>query len=528
MMLLTLIFAFAGAQTAWAWSGSGTSADPYLITSTSDLDQLATNVNSGTAYKNMYFKQTADIAYSTEGVGDTESNFTAIGNQSHYFRGHYDGQGHTISGIRIYKGGKNDADDYQGLFGKINQYADVRGITLADTRITGFYNIGGIVGYNSWGTVTDCHVKADVFIHAVKSTAYYHGGIVGVNDRGTVTDCTSAATLTKSDDNEGMYYGGIAGMNYTGTLRNNVAIGVVVPAAQDNTYGAICGQNNSGTLQNNCYYACTVAGVENATGVGCYNADVDGANTASPNHFEQTGTNEYTIKTAGGWNLFCALLATEAKGYFTGKTVKLNGDITVSHMAGASYHDFIGTFDGNNKTLTFNYTTSAENAAPFQYVENATIQNLRVAGTIQTSNKFAAGFIAHQYGTVTIQNCRSSVVINSSINGDGTHGGFVAENQKNASLTIDGCVFDGKLLTTGTTATTATTNCGGFVGYSNSNKGATATVTNSLYTPAALESGETECTSGSYTFVRNGEAGTNCHFTRTLGTAQGGGMPTSM
>ena len=516
MLLLVMLLTTA---TAWAWDGSGTSADPYLITSTDDLNQLATNVNNGTDYKNVYFKQAADIAYSTEGVGDTESNFTAIGNQSHYFRGHYDGQGHTISGIRIYKGGKNDADDYQGLFGKISQYADVRGITLADTRITGFYNIGGIVGYNSWGTVTDCHVKADVFIHAVKSTAYYHGGIVGVNDRGTVTDCTSAATLTKSDDNEGMYYGGIAGMNYTGTLRNNVAIGVVVPAAQDNTYGAICGQNNSGTLQNNCYYACTVAGVENATGVGCYNADVDGANTASPNHFEQTGTNEYTIKTAGGWNLFCALLATEAKGYFTGKTVKLAYDISVTRMAGASYHDFTGTFDGNQKTLTFNYTTSAENAAPFQYVENATIKNLHVAGTIQTSNKFAAGFIAHQYGTVTIQNCRSSVVINSSINGDGTHGGFVAENQKNASLTIDGCVFDGKLLTTN-----GTTKCGGFVGWKNNN--GTVDVTNSLYTPAALESGETECTSGSYTFVRNGEAGTNCHFTRTLGTAQGGGMPT--
>ena len=499
--------------TAWAWSGSGTSADPYLITSTDDLNQLATNVNNGTDYKNVYFKQTKDIAYSTEGVGNTQSNYTAIGVQSHYFRGHYDGQGHTISGIRIYKGGKDNLNSFQGIFGMADG-ADIRGITLADTRITGFYNIGGIVGQN-YGTVSDCHVAADVLISAVKSNANYHGGIVGRNYEGTVSDCTSAATLTNAS---GSYYGGIAGMNYTGTLRNNVAIGVVVPAAQDNTYGAICGQNNSGTLQNNCYYACTVAGVENATGVGCYNADVDGANTASPNHFEQNG-NVYTIKTAKGWNVFWGLLANKAKGYFTGKTVKLNGDITVSRMAGASYHDFTGTFDGNNKTLTFSHTASAENAAPFQYVENATIQNLRVAGTIQTSNKFAAGFIAHQYGTVTIQNCRSSVVINSSINGDGTHGGFVAENQKNASLTIDGCVFDGKLLTTN-----GTTKCGGFVGWKNNN--GTVSVTNSLYTPAALESGETECTSGSATFVRNGEAGTNCHFTRTLGTAQGGGMPT--
>lgn len=503
--------------TAWAWSGSGTSADPYLITSTDDLNQLATNVNNGTDYKNVYFKQTKDIAYSTEGVGNTQSNYTAIGvlhdSQERPFKGHYDGLGHTISGIRIYKGGKDNLNSFQGIFGMADG-ADIRGITLADTRITGFYNIGGIVGQN-YGTVSDCHVAADVLISAVKSNANYHGGIVGRNYEGTVSDCTSAATLTNAS---GSYYGGIAGQNYKGTLRNNVAIGAVVPAADTNSHGAICGINDYGTLQNNCYYGCTVAGVENATGVGCENADVDGADNASPNHFEQNG-NVYTIKTAKGWNVFWGLLANKAKGYFTGKTVKLNGDITVSRMAGASYHDFTGTFDGDGHTLTFNYTTSAENAAPFQYVENATIQNLRVAGTIQTSNKFAAGFIAHQYGTVTIQNCRSSVVINSSINGDGTHGGFVAENQKNASLTIDGCVFDGKLLTTN-----GTTKCGGFVGWKNNN--GTVSVTNSLYTPAALESGETECTSGSYTFVRNGEAGTNCHFTRTLGTAQGGGMPT--
>lgn len=228
--------------------------------------------------------------------------------------------------------------------------------------------------------------------------------------------------------------------------------------------------------------------------------------------------NTYTINTAAGWGQFCDLLEGNDKGFFTDKTVKLAYDISVTRMAGASYHDFIGTFDGNNKTLTFNYTTSAENAAPFQYVEDATIKNLHVAGTIQTSNKYAAGIIAQQYGSVTIQDCQSSVVIKSSIGGDGTHGGFVAVNNNSASLTIDGCVFDGKLLSTGTTATT---NCGGFVGYSNSNKGATATVTNSLYTPAALESDEKECASGSYTFVRNGSAGDNCYYTRTLGTAQG-------
>jgi hypothetical protein len=38
----------ATAQSAWAWQGLGTQTSPYEISSIEDLDQLATNVNSGT------------------------------------------------------------------------------------------------------------------------------------------------------------------------------------------------------------------------------------------------------------------------------------------------------------------------------------------------------------------------------------------------------------------------------------------------------------------------------------------------
>ena len=111
---------------------------------------------------------------------------------------------------------------------------------------------------------------------------------------------------------------------------------------------------------------------------------------------------------------------------------------------------------------------------------------------------------------MNIENCRSSIVIYSTTVGDGTHGGFEAAS--NGTLNITGCVFDGKLLTT---ATNSTTLCGGFVGYG------TCTISNSLYAPAALNDGETEITNGSCTFVRNASPGTNCYYTRTLGTAQG-------
>ncbi len=244
--------------------------------------------------------------------------------------------------------------------------------------------------------------------------------------------------------------------------------------------------------------------------------------TPDPAHFPQDG-DIYTIRDAAGWNIFCDCLQDNDKyDRFIGKTVKLYADITVDRMAGSSYHDFMGIFDGQEHTLTVDYGSyaspiSENNAAPFCNVENGCIiENLHTDGTIYTSKQFAAGIVGTQYGSVTIKNCRSSVTINSLTSGDGTHGGFVGLNgNSNASkLTVEGCVFDGKLLGESTNA------CSGFVGYK-SNKG-NVTITNSIYAPVAAVSGETEVSdTDCATFVRNGSAGTNCYYTRTLGDAQG-------
>ena len=303
---------------------------------------------------------------------------------------------------------------------------------------------------------------------------------------------------------------------------------------------------------------------------------------------------EYTIYTAKGWDYFCDMLADNDKGYFTGKTVKLGANIAVSRMAGGSYHDFTGTFDGGGNTLTFEYSATEAYAAPFRYVEgpsatvHASIQNLNVkstvsgtncrhlsgliglsgsnvdvsncnvevhitsykgtddndmypsglmsqctgpvtisgctvTGEIATNGKYAAGILGIVQGSATIAkitDCVSSVTINSSTAGDGTHGGFVAVSYP-GSTTIEGCLFNGKLLTVGTTDTK---NCGGFVGWRTTG---TVTISNSLYAPADLDDGETEVKFDeteqhpSATFVRNGSAGTNCYYTAALGTEQG-------
>lgn len=248
------------------WGGTGTDADPFVISTSQQLDQLAADVNNGTDYNGKYFRMDSDIKYSHEGLADNGSNYTPAGTSTNSFDGNFDGNGHTVSGIRIYRGGLGYSEGYCGIFGKLGGQGVVKNLTLADTRITAATRTGGIAGMSD-GTVSNCHVKDDVTIHAVQDLTC-HGGIVGDN-RGTVTGCTSAVTLSMADGLEQCwYFGGIAGSN-DGTLSYNLVIGATVPAAHNKFYGAVTGLNNTGgTLTCNYYSGCTVAGVSNATGVG--------------------------------------------------------------------------------------------------------------------------------------------------------------------------------------------------------------------------------------------------------------------
>ena len=134
----------------------GSSEDKaYLITTTDGLDLLASEVNGGRTFVNTFFKLDADITYS-HGDADYDNNFTAIGTFNgknyQYFDGTFDGQNHTVSGIRIDQEYKS-----LGLFGIVWNNGTVKNIILTDARIRGLGLVGGIVGQNH-GTVSNCIV----------------------------------------------------------------------------------------------------------------------------------------------------------------------------------------------------------------------------------------------------------------------------------------------------------------------------------------------------------------------------------
>ncbi len=137
----------------------------------------------------------------------------------------------------------------------------------------------------------------------------------------------------------------------------------------------------------------------------------------------------YLIASPADWETFATSTNAYSETFF-----KLTADITVTTMRTKT---FSGTFDGGGNTLTFNYTATGDNAAPFAYITGATIKNLRVAGTINTGYKFAAGIVAISNGG-SIENCQSSVTIDSSTSGDGTHGGLVADSYT-GTLDISNC-----------------------------------------------------------------------------------------
>ena len=336
--------------TAIPWSGSGESAnDPYLIQYRSQLDLLASNVNGGNNYSGKYFKLVNDICYShTTAWNDAnseENNYTAIGIYSQRpFKGIFDGNGHTVSGIRIYK----PNGDYQGLFGKVSA-GTVKNVTLSDTRITGLHDVGGIAGEitknNSvFATVSNCHVDNTVAIHTVKDNIQWHGGIVGYCNYSNITGCTSSVVLTKPGNSVSCNdFGGITGSCNHGSLTDNFVMGAII--CGDDKSGAILGINDYvEAASRNYYYSCSVNG--NTDNVGC-GEDPVGDITANDGAVQV-----FTITLGAGISVSpTAVVTYQGTAYYTAGTT-----ITLSHgSAPAGYQEpFLGyslngtSIDGNS------------------------------------------------------------------------------------------------------------------------------------------------------------------------------------
>ena len=251
-----------------------------------------------------------------------------------------------------------------------------------------------------------------------------------------------------------------------------------------------------------------------------------GATISAPDasNFEQNG-DTYTIKTANGWGWFCFATNYDLAPYgFSGKIVKLAGNVSSSEMAGKSGHPFKGTFDGQNHTLTFNRTAAEEFCAPFHYINGATISNLHVQGTITGGNyERLGGLVGHSEGNITIKNCHVSTEISTIVSGVAFHGGIIAFwYDSSVECTVTGCVYDGLIYNP--SEPDATTYCSGFIG-NLFGSNLTVTFTDCLFAPVAYGTGKNTLGDECYTFVYPNSNPTyhmtNCYYTSILGNRQG-------
>ena len=519
-------------------NGTGSDTDPYIISNTDEWNTFAYFVNSGTnTYSGEYVKLTADISV-TEMVGTSESNS---------FQGTFLGDGvHTLT---FTKGTSESA------FGEENcaPFRYVKNATIRDLKVAGYIYTSrkfaaGLVS-RPYGTTNITNCQVSTVIYSSVNGDGTHGGIVAMPD-GTLNIEGCAYTGRLLTNNGTTNCGGFMGWynNATVSVTNSLYIpsGSIAEGWSAITNGVTFLRGGSPTI-NNCYYT-EALGTEQGrfvytttttapVNLGILKAEYSML-TAYANGILFEGTyyvaqalngagtvgNPYIIATDDDWETFVYNVNNGFNNY-NGEYVRLDESISVSTMVGTSDdRSFQGTFLGDGvHTLTFTKGSSEsafneEYCAPFRYVKNATIKNLKVAGDIYTSRKFAAGLVAQPSGTTNITNCIVSIIIHSNVNGDGTHGGIVARLGSNTTeMNITGCVFNGRLLTS-----EGTYSCSGFVGWWDQK---TANISNSLYAPNANitpGAGETAINDGA-TFIRdeNSVAYSTCYYTETLGVAQG-------
>ena len=208
----------------------------------------------------------SDLNEDSDGYDDLASSSANNGDgweQIEEFTGTFDGQGYTISDLRMDRLG----DDYKGLFGEIEDDATIRNLTIRNADMRGGRYFGVLVGYfdgeditiedvnidnstiesdseraglligdtgtNVSGVVENIHVAGKVDSPEARQT----GGLAGRIRDERVEILDSSANVTVIGDSE---VGGLVGEN-DGVIERSYAIGNVT--GMDDNVGGLVGDN---------------------------------------------------------------------------------------------------------------------------------------------------------------------------------------------------------------------------------------------------------------------------------------------
>jgi len=292
--------------------GAGNQSSPYLVSSVGDLLHIQqamaakgkiTNENGkdGTAAVSSWFLLTDDIDLSVC-CGPEIGSWQPLTVNRNFFKGHFDGGGHSITGLYI-----DNSEGYGSFFGDIytNGYLgnlEVRGDVTAEDA--------SIVAGSVYGILENCTSIGSVYgtLHA--------GGIVSTNF-GTVRHCVNYAEV----ENTATLYcgaGGIAATSISCSFEDCTNYGTISALSGNCKAAGIVGRDQESIIVN-CYNLGEITGSMHSAGICGDTFQTDILNCA--NYGSVHGTSKSTT--------LCAGILGEMSDPFSNKTGSIKNCINV-------------------------------------------------------------------------------------------------------------------------------------------------------------------------------------------------------
>lgn len=354
----------------------------YRISSAEELvgmmnDSKYPNCNN---YQNVVLESDIDLG------GNTISGF---GDDSGFFDGVFDGQGHSISNFKI------DATNrtyYAGLFNQVSQYSGtntvIKNLIVKNATVAGTSQVGVIVGGMNGNTIVENCKVYNSTVKAVKKV----GSVVGYTAGGTVKDNYAENCVIEYSEKEASEILGYenTGSTVSGNTFNNITFVVSATAlATELTPDA----NGVITLTKDY----TVTGDWTSLAL-------SGTVTIEGNNHTIKGINQPLVAGTGGINITVNDL-TISESVIGIATVE-NGLGTAAFI---SYIDHSGKASFTNCHLFESKVTGNERAAAllaFSEASEVSIKNCSVVKCELTSVGGAAGLVAYTHSTTTVENSK--------------------------------------------------------------------------------------------------------------------------
>ncbi len=462
-------------------SGSGPVTAYMLVNNVTQLQAINTNL-SGTYALSRDIDATATAGWNGGAgfapVGDYFTIFDPIkfipivgGTQ---FTGSFDGQNRMISGLTINRA----TQDNVGLFGATNNSALIRNVGLVGGSVTGRNSVGGLVGRNVSGSISNAYATG-----AVSGNSDV-GGLAGSVENGsTINNAYATGTVTgtgRAGGLVGFATGSISNAYATGAVTGNGDVGGLVGGARgsiSNAYatgsvtgtgslGGLVGQAINATISN--AYSDSYSTGQSAAVGSNFSTSITNLNavTSDPSqsgaanyaynasayaNFDLTNTwfivdgstrpflrSEYSTTITNSHQLQLVALDLGAS-YTLGRDIDLSETSRVVVGTPGSYagiwsaagfaplitsaSDFTGTFDGLGRVisnLTIN-RTNEDFVGLFSRVTGGTIRNVGLVGGTVVGNNSVGGLA----GTLGFGGTATNVYSTGAVIGNGEVGGLL-------------------------------------------------------------------------------------------------------